>query len=136
MKKSVEHPFYPAISLVCQQHAWIVAAWVFGSSVKGTTNPESDIDIAILADSASSEHPVFPLITALEKATGRRVDLVLLNRAEDLLRYEVRKHGRLLFERDSEARKAFEVRSRKSFEDFLHIHRRYVAKVLYGGKCG
>jgi len=110
--------------------------WLFGSTAKGSAKPDSDIDLAVLADNTTVEVPLLPLITELERTFGRRVDVVLLNRAGDLLRYEVRKHGRLLFERNPQARKEFEVRSRKSFEDFLHIHQRYVAKVLYGGRHG
>ena len=110
--------------------------WLFGSIAKGSARSDSDIDLAVLADNTTANLPILPLITELESVLGRPVDVVLLNRAGDLLRYEVRKHGRLLYERNSLARKEFEVRSRKSFEDFLHIHKKYVAKVLYGVRHG
>lgn len=125
-----------AITEVCQRQAWIIAMWVFGSTAKGSARFDSDIDIAILANNTTPDLPILPLITELERVINRGVDVVLLNRAGDLLRYEVRKHGRLMFERDPFARKEFEVRSRKSFEDFLHLHQKYVAKVLYGGNHG
>lgn len=133
------HPnqyFIQAAVEVCRRQTWIIAMWVFGSTAKGSARSDSDIDIAVLADNATSDLPILQIITELEKASGRRVDVVLLNRAGDLLRYEVRKHGRLLFERNSIVRKNFEIQCRKSFEDFLHIHQRYVAKVLYGGRHG
>ena len=33
-----------------------------------------------------------------------------------------------------ERTKKAEIRGRKSYEDFLYLHKRYVRKVLYGGK--
>jgi len=60
-----------------------------------------------------------------EKAMGCRVDVVVLNRAGEVIKYEVRRSGRLVFERSNEARKKFEIYSRKTYEDFLYLHKRY-----------
>ena len=60
-------------------------------------------------------------------------DLVLLNRAGEVLKHQIRRCGRLIFERDSSKRKAFEISGRKLYEDFLYLHRNYVRMVLYAG---
>ena len=73
-------------------------------------------------------------ITMLEKQMGCKADVVVLNKADDVLKYEVRRQGKLVYERSEEYRKQFEVRSRKSYEDFLYLHNRYVNTVLYGSR--
>ncbi len=43
--------------------------------------------------------------------------------------FEVRRPGKLVFERDTGFRKKFEINGRKSYEDFLYFHKRYVNHV-------
>jgi len=110
-----------------------VAAYIFGSYAKRIEKKKSDIDIALLLDKA--DYPNFPQLyfnTLLEKKLACRVDVVILNTAGELLKYEIRRDGLLIFERSSNKRKQFEVRSRKHFEDFLFLHNKYVSVVLYG----
>jgi hypothetical protein len=49
---------------------------------------------------------------------------------------EVRRSGRLVFDRMPVFRKKFEIQGRKSYEDFLYLHNRYVNAVLYGSRYG
>ena len=122
---------------ICEAETAVVAAFLFGSYAKGTEKRKSDIDIALLLDN-SKIHTFSQLYfnTLLEKRLGCRVDLINLNNAGELLKYEIRRNGLLVFERSSKERKQFEVRSRKYFEDFLFLHKKYVSKVLYGGFNG
>lgn len=111
----------------------IIAAYIFGSHGKGSPWPGSDLDIAVLVKATSL--PSFSLLSlsvSLHRVFDREVDVVLLNRAGELLKREVRRTSILVFERDAEARKRFEIMGRKSYEDFLHLHRRYARRVLYG----
>lgn len=114
-----------------EQEPQIIAAYLFGSTAKGIAAHDSDIDIAVLLKGEGVAFPHLELVSILEKTLGQRVDLIVLNRATELLKHEIRKTGRLIFERDSNARKQFEIRSRKYFEDFLYLHNRYVTKILY-----
>lgn len=119
----------------CKKEDAVLAAYLFGSTAVGWARAGSDIDVAVLLDEESLEtFPVLEWAVRLEKACGRPVDLVILNRAGELLKYEVRRRGRLVFDRDPPRRKRFEVLGRKRFEDFLYLHRRYVSKVLYRSK--
>lgn len=120
------------IKQLCRDFPSVIAVYVFGSFAKGTGSDESDLDVALLAEEPSSNFPVLQFQMALEDITGRSVDLVLLNRAGEVLKYHVRRDGLLVYEKEARARKMFEVRSRKYFEDFQYIHRKYVDKVLYG----
>jgi uncharacterized protein len=115
-----------------QSYPAILSVYLFGSHSTGKAKPESDLDLAILLQPGQEDDfPVLELAVSLEKALGRRLDLVILNRAGELLKYEVRRHGRLLYDRDPGLRKQFEVRGRKSFEDFLYLHRRYISQALH-----
>ena len=72
----------------------------------------------------------------LEKQMGCKVDVVILNKANEVLKFEVRRQGVLIFERSDKYRKQFEVMSRKAYEDFLYLHEKYIKTVLYGGMNG
>ena len=110
----------------------ILAVYLFGSHSTGKAKPESDLDLAILLQpDQEDDFPVLELAVSLEKALGRTVDLVILNRAGELLKYQVRRHGRLLYDRDPRLRKQFEVRGRKSFEDFLYLHRVHLSRTFH-----
>jgi len=134
--KSREH-IKQAVSSICARHKGISAAYIFGSFVKGEKEEPGDIDIAVLLERTHLQSFSIPsLISEFEKAVGCRVDVVVLNRADEVLKYEVRRSGKLIFERSPEMRKMAEIRGRRSYEDFLNLHKRYVRKVLYGGKNG
>lgn len=116
----------------CRQEEGIVAAYLFGSAGSDRMRADSDIDVALLLESdREQDFPLLSFAANLERAGGRDVDVVVLNRATELLKFQVRRHGRLIFERDAGKRKQFEVTSRKLFEDFRYLHERYVRKVIY-----
>ncbi len=125
------------VTAVCEKEPSIVAAYLFGSYAKGKQKQSSDLDIALLLDENKRDAFSLPnFITALEKVTRIKVDAVILNNAGEVFKYEVRRDGFLIFERSSQYRKQFEVKGRKSYQDFLYLHKKYVRKVLYGRKNG
>ena len=68
---------------------WVEFALLFGSGALGRLREDSDLDVAVYVDSngrleieAAREHPAeVELQVALERATNRNVDLLILNRA-------------------------------------------------------
>jgi predicted nucleotidyltransferase len=125
------------ISDLCSREPAVVAAYIFGSVAKGKSGASSDVDVAVLLKETRLQDFSLPsFMSLIEKSTGTRADVVVLNRADEIVKCEVRRSGRLIFERDPEARKQFEVLSRKTYEDFLYLHRRYAKTVLYGQKHG
>ena len=125
------------IASFCEKEHAIAAAYLFGSYAKGKQQQSSDLDIALLLNiNETDAFSLLSFITALEKKTGYKVDAVILNNAGEVLKHEIRREGILLFERSSMYRKQFEVKSRKFYEDFLHLHKKYVNKILYGGSNG
>ncbi len=121
------------IIAVCEEQPAITAAYLFGSVALGTAKASSDVDVALLLDERKSDSfSLLACITHLEDVLEGHVDVVILNSADELLKYEVRRSGKVIFDRSPQFRKTFEIRSRKAYEDFLYLHTRYVRKVLYG----
>jgi len=106
----------------------LVAAYLFGSVARGTDSSNSDIDVGILLRTAPSgelNDLRFELDGHLERALGRRTQVVILNNAPPDLLHRVLRDGRLLVERDRAARIRFEVRARNEYFDLLPILKRY-----------
>ncbi len=125
------------IAELCRNEPAIVVVYIFGSVAKGTSKRTSDLDVAVLLNETESEQfSILSFISELEKKMSCRVDAVVLNRASEVLKFEVRSKGKIVFERSADFRKKFEIMSRKSYEDFLYLHKRYVNSILYGERNG
>ena len=106
----------------------VVCAYVFGSVGRGEAQPGSDVDVAVLLDAAPPATLAgcgLRLEGELERALGREVDLVVLNRAPVDLVHRVLRDGVLAFEADAAARVRFEVRARNVYFDLRPILDRY-----------
>jgi len=123
------------VASICEGEPAIAAAYVFGSYAQGKEKKSSDLDVALLLNETKIVcFSPLDFITMLEKHMGCKADVVILNKADEVLKFEVRRQGILIFEQSSKIRKQFEVRSRKSYEDFLYLHKKYVNTVLYGSR--
>lgn len=81
----------------------VLAAYGFGSIARGEEHERSDVDIAVLLDRSPSLSEELRLRAGLTRALRRDdVDLVILNHAPPLLRYEVVGGGIRLVARDPE----------------------------------
>ncbi len=118
----------------------VLAAYLFGSRAQGRARPQSDVDIAVLLrEDLDSEARLFRRLSlgdALEQRLGRPVDLVVLNDAPLRLRHQVLRHGKLIFERDREARVEFEVRTGKLYADMKPVYDFYARATLQEIKEG
>jgi len=106
----------------------IVCAYLFGSMARGEAGPRSDVDVAVLFEHApASRLDAGPLDLEgdLERALGREVQLVVLNRAPADLVHRVLRDGRLVVERNRAERIRFEVARRNEYFDLEPIRRRY-----------
>lgn len=76
---------------------------VFGSMINGKAHKESDLDIALLGDSALESGRRMQLIAALSELTGRPVDLVDLQTAGVSVARSAVLRGKVVFSRDEAA---------------------------------
>ena len=84
-------------------------AVVFGSCTTGHARPDSDIYLGILLDPGADVTPA--LRVDLERHCGKAVDLVRLDTAPPLLRFEIARSGRLLLQRAPHAWSEFRARA-------------------------
>jgi len=94
-------------------------AMLFGSTAKGTQRSDSDIDIGIVPeDPELSLTEELTLQTELCRVSGREVDLVRLDRASSLMRWQVVRYGRALVEAQPFAAARFTAETVAEYLDF------------------
>jgi predicted nucleotidyltransferase len=106
----------------------VVCAYLFGSIARGDARTQSDIDVAVLFEkppAARLDAGPLDLEGTLERALGRPVQLVVLNRAPADLVHRVLRDGRVVLDRDRAARIRFEVDKRNEYFDLEPIRRLY-----------
>lgn len=116
-------------------------AYLWGSRARNAERPDSDYDFAVSMKLRGSElEPFLKLCADLSLALGtEEVDVTLIEDADVLVRYVVQRDGRLLYERDREARIAFECRARKAGWDEAPrwaAHDRAMVRRLLEGSFG
>jgi predicted nucleotidyltransferase len=94
-------------------------AMLFGSAARGRLSPGSDLDLAILP-----RDPLLPLAAELdlqarlERVCCRQVDLVRLDHASTLLRWQVARDGKVLLADPPHERCRFLARAAGEHADF------------------
>lgn len=81
MSESAENGSLTRLAALLEQQPDIILAIAFGSLASGRARPESDLDIAVLADLPLGERRRRELIALLARECGRPVDLVDLRTA-------------------------------------------------------
>lgn len=121
MTKAIER-----LPAVFEKKPEIVAAYIFGSFATGKTTDLSDIDIAVLLQDKGSLELQLELIgDILEALRTEDFDLVILNNCPPYMQYEVVSSGKIIYEKDREARCEFQVRALQRYFDVKHIYDEY-----------
>lgn len=106
-------------------------AVLFGSRAIGKGSASSDVDIGVAGD--GSKLDLAALAVRLERHVRCRVDLVVLDDAPPLLRFEIARDGRPLVEREPHAWADFKARAMIDWWDWQPTHaivRRVLAERL------
>ncbi len=112
----------------------VVAAWAFGSAKDGVLREGSDADVGVLMSRAPTFEEQLALLGRLQDALRLDdVDLVILNDANPILRFEA-VSGRRLFTRDLPALAEFVSLTAREYEDEMAQWER--AMHLYHGSGG
>ena len=115
-------------TLLAGEPGEIIAAYLFGSTARGTEGPRSDVDVAVLyrtAPAPTLEGLPLDLEGRIERTVGRPAQVIVLNTAPVDLVHRVLRDGVLVLDRDPSARIRFEVRARNEFFDLQPILARY-----------
>jgi len=113
-------------------------ALVFGSRARETAHAGSDLDVAVgLAPGSRLEtHELGDLVSTLERATGRTIDLVLLDEAPPAVAYRVFRDGRAVLDRDHSTLVERKTRAILEYLDFRPIEQIAVRGVLTAAADG
>ena len=104
---------------------YVIFAYLFGSYATGNEWAESDIDIAVyvnqkkIKDFFDVKINLLTLLTDALKTDD--VDLLILNEATPVLKYEVLTKGVLLFTKDENVHTEFYLRGFKEFFDYRYL---------------
>ncbi|NOR60188.1 MAG: nucleotidyltransferase [Methanosarcinales archaeon] len=109
-------------------------AYLFGSIVRGDTNELSDVDIAVMLDESLSKKDMFnkelDLISELTCVLkSDKIDLVVLNDAPFLLKYNIVKDGHVL-KSDETKRIAFETGVMSRYLDEQYYIKQHTDMIL------
>lgn len=106
-------------------------AVLFGSMARGEAGAGSDVDLGVLLDPDTAALR-FEVEAELGRAAGREVDLVFLSQAPPLLRFEISRDGRLLFEREDGLWTGFQARAMVDWWDWAPYHRLFTKAAVEG----
>jgi predicted nucleotidyltransferase len=103
MSRALSDETFARLRAVLQADTDVEVAACFGSAARGRMRTDSDVDIYVrLGPGASwSPHRELSLVSDLSAAAAREIDLTVEDegRTSVILRLEVARHGRLIFER-------------------------------------
>ena len=128
---------------LCRQHG-VTLAVLFGSMAKGRATRSSDIDLAVMMNRDATvgggmvpNRRVGLLKDLIRYLKTSNLHLVVLNRADSLLRFEIARTGRPLYEAEPGAFAEFCSLALRQHEDSRVFYRamdRYLARVTDRGE--
>lgn len=107
-------------------------AVLFGSMARGRSSARSDVDLALrlVRDDAAARREA---VAAAGRATGREIDVVDLDAAPPLLRFQIARDGVVLVEREPRLWTRFKARAMVDWWDWAptarRIHAAYVRRL-------
>lgn len=106
-----------------QRHPEVIAVYLFGSYASGRQLEGSDLDVAVLLATPVKGKELHDLemtyFRELSERIPKNLDIVILNRAGEILTHEILTKGKLVYERDRDKRVEFEARRIVDYLDFL-----------------
>lgn len=95
---------YAAMLLHLQQAIpSLSAVYVFGSQATGHVGPDSDLDLAVMADEALGAEKLWDVSSQLADIARCHVDLLDLRAASTVMQYRIITTGKRLWAKDSQA---------------------------------
>ena len=125
MRKIAVEKLAPVLS----PKANIAAAWLFGSAEDGHLRQAADLDIGVLFETRPGLDELADLRADLQEAVGfEDIDLVVLNDASAILRFQAAS-GRRLYARDDGQVAEFVSLAAREYEDETAMTQRHLVPV-------
>lgn len=104
----------------------VTLAYLFGSHAREEAGAASDVDIAVFLNCDSKElyTSYRELMLGVREVLGsERFDLLLLNDAPPMLKFEIVSQGQLIYSRDEQTLNGFEMDAIRGFQDTAYLRR-------------
>jgi len=121
------------IKRIFSHYDTVRAVYLFGSHATCKQTARSDIDLGVLLEPGYNNMLKLDILTHLAAESFDRVDLVLLNEADLLTRFEVVKRNKLIYHDGTFNHPAFfsrVVREYLDFKPFYRVQRKYLKEKL------
>ena len=132
MLPSTDSSLHAALGGALAEVPDVAFAVVFGSFARGNPHAGSDVDVALGfgPDRRPAAREIGAIVSRLEEATGRSVDIVILDYAPPGLAYRVFRDGVVVLARDRGALIERKVRAILEHLDFQPVERVFSKAVL------
>ncbi|MCM3597966.1 nucleotidyltransferase domain-containing protein [Metabacillus idriensis] len=107
--------------------------YIFGSTVKGTSHKNSDLDIAFLPRSELDEYEIFILAQKLAEQLNIEVDLVNLKKASTVFQGQIITTGSIIYCSDEQLRMNYEMHALKKYAKLGEERKVIIDKVKESG---
>lgn len=107
--------------------------YIFGSTVKGTSNRNSDIDIAFLSNQKLDEYKTFILAQELAGKINIDVDLIDLSKASTVFQGQVVSTGKVIYSLNDRIRMNYEMKTLKMYAKLNEERQIIIDKVEESG---
>ncbi|RSK27651.1 nucleotidyltransferase domain-containing protein [Bacillus sp. HMF5848] len=89
--------------------------YVFGSTIKGTSRAQSDIDIAFLGNNMYDSYQLFIIGQELASKLGQEVDLIDLQKSSTVFQAQIVTTGKIIYCTDVNKKAQFEMKTLKMY---------------------
>ncbi len=135
----MEQQIIDRIIKIAKKYKFIQAVYLFGSQARDEASANSDIDIAVLLEEDFTEKSGEIKVDLYEKLIKEgldKIDLVILNQASALLKYEVVKENYLIYKNDNFDAASYQslmIRKYLDFEYYLKKNQqKFKERILNG----
>jgi predicted nucleotidyltransferase len=130
-------PELNALDPVFQKYPEIQAVYVFGSVATGKVKAGSDLDLGIVPKTPSLHERKLNILTDLARLGFCEVDLVFLDVEDIVLRFEIVKHNKVIYQTSDFDKGEYYSRILRQYFDFLpylKVQREALKRRILDGK--
>jgi predicted nucleotidyltransferase len=130
-------PELNALDPVFQKYPEIQAVYVFGSVATGKIKAGSDLDLGIVPKTPSLHERKLDILTDLARLGFCEVDLVFLDVEDIVLRFEIVKHNKVIYQTSDFDKGEYYSRILRQYFDFLpylKVQREALKRRILDGK--
>ena len=121
---------------VFNKYSEVIAVYLFGSFAEDKENSYSDLDLGVLLDNEYKNTIKLDILADLADQNFCNVDIIILNQAGILSRFEAVKHNILIYKKEDFEFSSYYSRVIREFQDFrylLKIQSSYLKERLLNG---